>query len=362
MAKFGGNDERESTLNQLLVEMDGFDTTNKVIVMGATNRKEILDDALVRPGRFDREVEVSLPDLRGRVEIFRIHLKPLRLSPKHTMEEYARRLASLTPGFSGAEIANLCNEAAILSARHEKTEVEMIDFEISSERVIGGVERKGFVSGEERRTVAFHECGHAVVSWFLEGADPLLKVSIIPRSKGALGFAQYFTNESQLQTKDEILDRICFILGGRCSEKYFFNEVTTGAYDDLMKAYDLAYAMIAKYGMIPEIGNISYPDVKYIKPYGEEIESTIDSKICWVIGECMQKCKRIVEEHQDDIRRYVVRYLGWLRFCYKRRPSMLGPFRKSLGKDPFLPIRPLRSIWKLLIRSEWGHSVGYDKI
>mmetsp|Transcript_36671 Transcript_36671/g.32866 ORF Transcript_36671/g.32866 Transcript_36671/m.32866 type:complete len:260 (-) Transcript_36671:177-956(-) len=220
-SKIGGNDERDNTLNQLLVEMDGFGTDSNVVVLAATNRSELLDNALTRPGRFDRSIDVQLPDIDGRKQIFMVHLKPLTLDPEKPMEEFAKRLATLTPGFSGADISNLCNEAAILAARKNKRFVSTDEFESAAERVMAGLEKKKIISEEERRTVAVHESGHAVVSWFLEGGAPLLKLTIIPRSKGSLGFAQYLPNESSLETKEELMDRICTILGGRCSEELF---------------------------------------------------------------------------------------------------------------------------------------------
>lgn len=205
--------------------MDGFGTESNVVVLGATNKKEVLDQALTRPGRFDRMIDVTLPDLNGRREIFKVHLVPLKLDPSKSIEEYAKRLATLTPGFSGADIANLCNEAAILAARKNKKYIETIDFELSSERVLAGLEKKRIVSEEERKIVAVHESGHAVVSWFLEGGLPLLKLTIIPRSKGSLGFAQYLPNENSLETKEELYDRICCMLGGRVAEEIFFGKV-----------------------------------------------------------------------------------------------------------------------------------------
>ncbi|CAD8202521.1 unnamed protein product [Paramecium pentaurelia] len=252
-AKIGGNDERDNTLNQLLVEMDGFGTDSNVIVLAATNRKELLDPALTRPGRFDRQIDITLPDIEGRKQIFMVHLAPIQLEPSKTIEEYARRLATLTPGFSGAEIANLCNEAAIMAARANKTFVDANDFEMASERVMAGLEKKRIISEEERKTVAFHESGHAVVSWFLKGGHPLLKLTIIPRSKGSLGYAQYLPNESSLETKQELLDRICCILGGRVAEEIFFGQVTTGAYDDLKKAYDVAHSIVTNDGTNKQI-------------------------------------------------------------------------------------------------------------
>lgn len=216
----------------MLVELDGFGTDTEVVVFAATNRKELLDPALTRTGRFDRAIDITNPDIDARKEIFMVHLKPLKLSDERTIEKYANRLATLTPGFSGADISNICNEAAIVAARKGRNAVTPKDFEEAVERVIGGLEQKRIVSDEERRTVAVHESGHAIMGWFLEGGSPLLKLTIIPRSKGSLGFAQYLPNEGSLETKEELLDRICAILGGRCAEEEFFGKITTGAYDD----------------------------------------------------------------------------------------------------------------------------------
>jgi AFG3 family protein len=266
-----GNDEKNSTLNQILVEMDGFGSDSNVIIFAATNRKELLDEALVRTGRFDRSIEVNLPSIEERKEIFKVHLQPIKLSKEKTMDSYAARLASLTPGFSGSDIKNICNEAAIVAARANRDAVTSHDFEMAVERVIGGVEQKKIVSAEERKTVAVHESGHAVVSWFLEGGMPLLKLTIIPRSKGALGFAQYLPNESSLETREELLDKICSILGGRLAEKVFFGRVTTGAYDDLQKVYSIAHNFVTKVGMSDAIGYVNHGEHDNgIKRYSNE--------------------------------------------------------------------------------------------
>jgi len=227
--KMGGNDERDNTLNQLLVEMDGFGTDTNVVILAGTNRADILDDALKRPGRFDRTIELTLPDLQGREEILGVHLTPLLLDPAHEKGYYAKHLAALTPGFSGADLMNICNEAAILAARHDKEHISEGDFESATERVIGGLEKAKTLTAKEQKVVAHHEAGHAVTGWFLEGADPVLKVSILPRSKGALGFAQFLPNETMLYTEQELLDKICTALGGRVAENLFFGRVTTGA-------------------------------------------------------------------------------------------------------------------------------------
>lgn len=253
------SDEKDSTLNQLLVEMDGFGTDQDVVIFAATNRKDVLDPALLRAGRFDRAIDVTLPDIDGRVEIFRVHLRPLNLLPEE-IEDYARRLATMTPGFSGSEIANICNEAAILTARNNREKVTNADFDNAIDRVIGGLELKRLSSKKSVRKVAVHECGHGVVGWFLEGGNPLLKLTIVPRSKGSLGYAQYLPPENSLMTEQELRDQIAVVLGGRVAEEVFFGEVTTGAYDDLDKARKMADAIVTKYGMSKKIGLVQYPE------------------------------------------------------------------------------------------------------
>ena len=239
-SRMGGGDERDNTLNQLLVEMDGFGTDTNVIILAGTNRKDILDNALTRPGRFDRTIELTTPDLQGREDILKVHLKPLLLDPANDVTYYAKHLAALTPGFSGADLANICNEAAILAARADKPHVSEGDFETATERVIGGLEKQKTLDDRERRIVAHHEAGHAVAGWFLEGADPVLKVSILPRSKGALGFAQFLPNETSLYAEEELHDKICMALGGRIAEEIFFGDVTTGAGNDLQQVTNIA--------------------------------------------------------------------------------------------------------------------------
>lgn len=286
--QFGGNDERESTLNQLLVEMDGFGTTEHVVVLAGTNRPDVLDPALLRPGRFDRHIAIDRPDVSGRNQIFLVHLKPLRLSPKiGDVLNFASKLGVLTPGFSGADIANVCNEAALHAARHEHEYVEEVDFETAIERVIVGLERKSRVlSKDEKKTVAYHEAGHAVCGWFLEHADPLLKVSIIPRGVGALGYAQYLPADRYLLSHPQLIDRMCMTLGGRISEEIFFGveNITSGAKDDLDKITRMAYEACANYGMDKEIGPISYggrDELKehWQKPFSEKTGELLDQRV-----------------------------------------------------------------------------------
>ncbi|CAD8111866.1 unnamed protein product [Paramecium primaurelia] len=329
-AKFGGNDERDNTLNQLLVEMDGFGTDTNVIVLAATNRKELLDPALTRPGRFDRSVDISLPDIEGRKQIFMVHLAPLKLDPRKTMEDYARRLATLTPGFSGAEIANLCNEAAIMAARANKIYVDSDDFEMASERVMAGLEKKRTISEEERKIVAYHESGHAVVSWFLQGGHPLLKLTIIPRSKGTLGYAQYLPNESNLESKEELLDRICCILGGRIAEEIFFGQITTGAYDDLKKAYEITHNIVTKFGMSESIGYIGFQEGEFLKSYSDNTNKKIDDEIKQIIEDQTQRTRSLLREKKEFVDNLATRLL-------EKETLDLQKIIEVLGERPFPP-------------------------
>ena len=272
----GGHDERDNTLNQLLVEMDGFGTESNVIVLGATNRADILDPALLRPGRFDRQIEISLPDRKDREEIFKIYLKKVKTDLSKSIEEYAIRLSTLTPGFSGADISNLVNEAAIISARENKTSVDSVSFEKATDRIIAGLETRRLLSEKERKIVAFHESGHAVIGWFLEHSSPLVKLTIIPRSKGALGFTQFVPDDVYLRSREHLIDLICGLLGGRMTEEYFFGSITTGASDDLQKVTNIANAMVTKYGM-SKLGLLAYgeSDEPYSisKPFSPHSES-----------------------------------------------------------------------------------------
>lgn len=327
--RLSSNAESDATLNQLLVEMDGFGTDANVVVFAATNRKELLDPALTRPGRFDRAIEINLPDIDGRYQIFKIHLKPLKVADEAAKERFAKRLASLTPGFSGADIANICNEAAIQAVRSGKDIVEDIDFELAVERVIGGLETKRPMQREERRTVAIHECGHGVVSWFLEGAAPLLKLTIIPRSKGALGFAQYLPNEIPLETQQEMEDKITAVLAGRIAEEEFFRVVTTGAHDDLQKAYRIANAIVTKLGMSQRIGQVAYSENDYgVKNYSEAKNREIDLECRVIIDRCAARCRQMVHEHRDKIERLS-------EVLLEKETIDLRVIREVLGDRPF---------------------------
>ena len=282
----GGNEERDNTLNQLLVEMDGFSTDSSVIVLAATNRADSLDQALMRPGRFDRQIEITLPSIKEREQIFNVHLKKIKCDAKLTKEEYARKLAALTPGFSGADIMNICNEGAIITARRNGEEVSIRDFEMATERVIAGIERKMPQSQEERKTVAYHEAGHAVAGWFSEYASPLIKLTIIPRAKGSLGFAQYLPDEITLYTQQQLEDMIIVALGGRIAEELFFGRITTGASDDLKKCTQIASGLVTEYGMSPRLGTLNYAQEQgYQKNFSEKTNKVIDEEISRIINE-----------------------------------------------------------------------------
>ncbi|WP_339628558.1 ATP-dependent zinc metalloprotease FtsH [uncultured Maribacter sp.] len=300
---FQANDERESTLNQLLTELDGFGQNTGVIVLAATNRPDVLDKALLRPGRFDRHIYLELPTKEEREEIFGVHLRPLKLSKNVDRAQ----LAKLSPGFSGADIANICNEAALIAARKKKKEVEHTDFMEARDRVIGGVERKSkIISPKEKEIVAHHEAGHAIASWFLEHVDPLLKVSIIPRGK-SLGAAWYLPEERQIVTKSQFIDQICASLGGRAAEEIIFNEISTGALDDLEKVTKQAYAMVAYYGLDREIGPISFYDSTgqneqiIGKPYSEKMAKLIDKEVQALITTAYERTKNLLLKHKDKL-------------------------------------------------------------
>ncbi|KGN47136.1 ATP-dependent zinc metalloprotease FTSH 10, mitochondrial [Cucumis sativus] len=300
----GSNDERESTLNQLLVEMDGFGTTSGVVVLAGTNRPDILDKALLRPGRFDRQISIDKPDINGREQIFQIYLKKIKLD--HEPSYYSQRLAALTPGFAGADIANVCNEAALIAARSEGTQVKMEDFEAAIDRVIGGLEKKNkVISKLERRTVAYHESGHAVSGWFLEHAEPLLKVTIVPRGTAALGFAQYVPNENLLMTKEQLFDMTCMTLGGRAAEQVLIGKISTGAQNDLEKVTKMTYAQVAVYGFSDKVGLLSFPpredSFEMSKPYSSKTAAIIDSEVREWVGKAYKRTVELIEEHKEQV-------------------------------------------------------------
>ncbi|MEQ8524586.1 ATP-dependent zinc metalloprotease FtsH [Gracilimonas sp.] len=302
----GSNDERENTLNQLLSEMDGFNSDKGVILMAATNRPDILDSALLRPGRFDRQIMIDKPDLNGRVEILRVHTKKLKLSDNIDL----RVLASQTPGFAGADLANLCNEAALLAARREKNSIEMEDFQDSIEKVIAGLERKNkLISPDERKIVAYHEAGHAIVGWFLEHTDPVLKVSIVPRGLAALGYTlQTPLEERFLMTTEELNDKICALLGGRVAEEIIFGRISTGAQNDLERITTMAFAMVAEYGMSEELGYISLKDSQnpensygFNKKYSEKTSEQIDKEVRKIIDLNHDRTIELLKKHKDEL-------------------------------------------------------------
>ncbi|PXY00694.1 cell division protein FtsH [Marinifilum breve] len=297
----GSNDERENTLNQLLTEMDGFDTNSGVIILAATNRADILDRALMRAGRFDRQIHVELPDLNERREIFNVHLKPLKLDPKIDQEFLAKQ----TPGFSGADIANVCNEAALIAARKKKDIIEKQDFLDAIDRIIGGLEKKNkIISLEEKKTIAFHEAGHATISWLLEHAHPLVKVTIVPRGK-ALGAAWYLPEERSITTKEQMLDEMCSTLGGRAAEEITFGKVSTGAQNDLEKVTKQAIAMVSIFGMSDKVGNVSYydssgqSDYSFSKPYSEKTAELIDQEVKTLIENSYERAKQVLRDNEE---------------------------------------------------------------
>ena len=297
------NDERESTLNQLLVEMDGFGTDAGIIVLAATNRPDVLDNALLRPGRFDRQISIDKPDLKGREAIFKVHLKPIKLSEKVDIH----KLAEQTPGFAGADIANICNEAALIAARKGKQSVEMADFQDAVDRVIGGLEKKNkIILPEEKKIIAFHEAGHAICGWFLEHAYPLLKVTIVPRGTAALGYAQYTPKEQYLYNIDQLMDQICMTLGGRAAEDIFFDKISTGAQNDLQQITKIAYSMVTVYGMNEKVGRVSFYDPQqensFTKPYSEETSRLIDEEVRKLIDEGYVRTKSLLTEKKEQVR------------------------------------------------------------
>ena len=296
------NDERESTLNQLLVEMDGFGTDTGIIVLAATNRPDVLDTALLRPGRFDRQISIDKPDLKGREAIFKVHLKPIKISKKLDIH----KLAEQTPGFAGADIANVCNEAALIAARKGKDAVEMEDFQDAVDRVIGGLEKKNkIIAPAEKRIIAYHEAGHAICGWYLEHAYPLLKVTIVPRGTAALGYAQYTPKEQYLYNTDQLNDQICMTLGGRASEDIFFGKISTGAQNDLQQITRIAYAMVTVYGMNDKVGNVSFFDPHqentFTKPYSEETSKIIDQEVRKLIDEAYERTKKLLTERKAEV-------------------------------------------------------------
>jgi len=325
----GGNDERENTLNQLLVEMDGFGTDSGIIILAATNRPDVLDSALLRPGRFDRQVSIDKPDLIGREQIFKVHLKPVKLAEGVD----AKKLSAQTPGFAGAEIANVCNEAALIAARKNKEAVDMQDFQDAIDRVIGGLEKKNkIISPEEKRIVAYHEAGHAIAGWFLEHADPLVKVSIVPRGVAALGYAQYLPKEQFLYTIEQLEDGMCMTLGGRVAEDIVFGKISTGAQNDLERITKLAYAMVTIYGMNEKVGNVSFNDTQgeyqFNKPYSEKTSELIDDEVRNQINTVYGRTKKLLTEKREGLEKLANKLI-------EKEILFQSDLEEILGKRPF---------------------------
>ena len=328
-AGFSGNDERENTLNQLLTEMDGFQTNSGVIILAATNRADILDKALMRAGRFDRQIEVGLPEVHERKEIFDVHLRKLKLDEGLDREFLAKQ----TPGFSGADIANVCNEAALIAARHNKNCVGKEDFLAAIDRIIGGLERKNkVISPMEKKTIAYHEAGHATVSWMLEHANPLIKVTIIPRGK-ALGAAWYLPEERSITTREQMMDELASLLAGRIAEEKFFGHLSTGALNDLERVTKMCYAMVAYYGMSEEVGSMSYydstgqSDMAFTKPYSERTAQQIDDEVRALIAKARNMAEKVIDEYREGL-------IELAELLLEREVVFAEDVERILGKRP----------------------------
>lgn len=332
------NDERENTLNQLLVEMDGFGGDTGIIILAATNRPDVLDSALLRPGRFDRQISIDRPDVVGREQIFKVHLKPIKVSQSLDIH----KLAEQTPGFAGADIANVCNEAALIAARKNKDGVDMEDFQDAIDRVIGGLEKKNkIISPEEKEIIAYHEAGHAICGWFLEHAYPLLKVTIVPRGTAALGYAQYTPKEQYLYNTDQLNDQICMTLGGRAAEQIFFGKISTGASNDLQQVTRTAYSMITVYGMNPKIGNISFYDPTqeqtFTKPYSEETGKLIDEEVRNLIEKAYGRTLALLTERKAELEKLAKALLD-------REVLFQSDVEALIGKRPYGDKKPVHII------------------
>ncbi len=332
------NDERENTLNQLLVEMDGFSGDSGIIVLAATNRPDVLDTALLRPGRFDRQISIDIPDVKGREKIFEVHLKPIKKSKDLNIT----KLAVQTPGFAGADIANICNEAALIAARKGKEEVDMSDFNDAIDRVIGGLEKKNkIISPEEKKVIAFHEAGHAICGWFLEHAHPLIKVSIVPRGVAALGYAQYLPKEQYLYTLEQMQDQMVALFGGRAAEQIIFGKVSTGAQNDLERITKMSYSMVSIYGMNEKVGNVSYYDGNQeyatTKPYSEETAKIIDEEVRALIAEQYDRAKDLLREHKQHLNALADELL-------KKEVLYKDDLERLIGKRPYEDMSPNEGI------------------
>ena len=326
----GSNDERENTLNSLLVEMDGFSTDSGVIILAATNRPDVLDSALLRPGRFDRQISIDKPDLIGREAIFKVHIRELTLNENVNL----KHLAAQTPGFAGAEIANVCNESALIAARKNKKTIEMDDFQDAIDRVIGGLEKKNkIISPEEKKIVAYHEAGHAIAGWYLEHADPLVKVSIVPRGIAALGYAQYLPKEQFLYQTDQLIDEMCMALGGRAAEDIIFGKISTGALNDLERITKMAYSIVSVYGMNKNIGNISFFDSKqsdynFTKPYSDSTAEKIDFEVKRIVENAYERTKNLLINTKEQLKKIAKKLL-------EKEILFQNDIELLIGKRPF---------------------------
>ena len=324
----GGNDERENTLNQLLVEMDGFSTDKGVILMAATNRPDILDNALLRPGRFDRQIGIDYPDLRGREAIFNVHLKGIKIDNAVN----PKTLAEMTPGFAGADIANVCNEAALIAARRDKKSVSMDDFNFALDRVIGGLEKKSkFIAPKEKEIIAYHEAGHAICGWYLEHASPLVKVTIVPRGIGTLGYAQYLPKEEYITRTEQMYDRLCMTFGGRAAEKVIFDKISTGAQNDLDQATKMAYGMVAVYGFNDKVGQVSFYGMsqdQFQKPYSDETATLIDQEVRKLLDSQYKRAQQLLIDKRPQLEALAQQLL-------KKEVLLKSDVEKLIGKRPY---------------------------
>ncbi|NND07211.1 MAG: ATP-dependent zinc metalloprotease FtsH [Saprospiraceae bacterium] len=343
----GGNDERENTLNQLLVEMDGFSTDKGVILMAATNRPDVLDIALLRPGRFDRQIGIDRPDLKGREQIFRVHLKTIKIAEEVKPEI----LSEMTPGFAGADIANICNEAALVAARREKKAVYLEDFNYALDRVIGGLEKKNkLISPEEKEIIAYHEAGHAICGWFLEHASPLVKVTIVPRGIGTLGYAQYLPKEEYITRSEQLLDRMCMTFGGRAAERIVFDKISTGAQNDLDQVTKMAYSMISIYGMNSKVGNVSFYGLsqdQFQKPYSDDTATLIDDEVRKLVESQYLRAQELLKEHRKELNILAEHLL-------EREVLLKSDVEKLIGPRPYS--QPAPTVDAVELAAENGHA------
>ena len=351
----GSNDERENTLNSLLVEMDGFSTDSGVIILAATNRPDVLDPALLRPGRFDRQISIDKPDLIGREAIFKVHIRELTLNENVNL----KHLAAQTPGFAGAEIANVCNESALIAARKNKKTIEMNDFQDAIDRVIGGLEKKNkIISPEEKKIVAYHEAGHAIAGWYLEHADPLVKVSIVPRGIAALGYAQYLPKEQFLYQTDQLIDEMCMALGGRAAEEIIFGKISTGALNDLERITKMAYSIVSVYGMNKNIGNISFFDSKqsdynFTKPYSDSTAEKIDFEVKRIVENAYERTKNLLINKKEQLKK-IAKQLLEKEILFQNDIEIL------IGKRPFKNLTNYQSFTKEKVKNKIEEKIQKD--